>query len=538
MVVRLVLGSGSLGTTIAESLADRPGSLQVVTDQESRVKTLREAGISVADADPTDPASLRALATDPDFVAVVDEDRATNLDAARAARRTFPEAYVWGYVGADSRADAADEWRGRERAGRDGEGAARGVDVDGAAGELSRFADRVVDPTADVARSLLDRVGPEGVRQRQLLTTLRTIDRLAIVTHENPDPDAIGSAVALSRIAESVGCDPVVCYYGDITHQENRAFVNLLAFDLRRLDPGEDLTEFDGFALVDHSRPGVNDGLPRDLEVDVVVDHHPPRAPVEARFVDLRSDVGATSTLLVEYLQHFGVEMTEDVATGLLFGIRVDTKEFTREVSPADFEAAAAVLPHADLGTLERVETPSMSPETLATIASAIRNRQRQGSILLSSVGRLTDRDALAQAADRLLELEGVATTVVYGVSDGVIYVSARARGRTVDLGEALRNAFGQIGSAGGHADMAGAQITLGVLEAVEDRDESLLEIVEAVVSDRFLEALEARSDTRFSGTHIVPLGAADEYLVPAEDREPLGEPGRESESPTDRGSE
>jgi len=95
-----------------------------------------------------------------------------------------------------------------------------------------------------------------------------------------------------------------------------------------------------------------------------------------------------------------------------------------------------------------------------------------------------------------LLTLEDVNATLVYGVQDGTIYVSARARGTDIDLGETLRDAFGQIGSAGGHADMAGAQITLGVLDTIEDRDESLHEVVRAVVDDRFLkETLQGHSD-------------------------------------------
>jgi nanoRNase/pAp phosphatase (c-di-AMP/oligoRNAs hydrolase) len=325
---------------------------------------------------------------------------------------------------------------------------------------------------------------------------------MAIVTHDNPDPDAIASAVALGLLAERAGCETTLCYYGSISHQENRAFVNLLEYDLVELDPDDpaDLEAFDGFALVDHSRPGVNDQLPEELDIDIVIDHHPPRAPVEARFVDLRSGVGATSTLLVDYLRQFGVEIPEAVATGLLFGIRVDTKDFEREVSAADFEAAAHLVPRADMGILQRIEDPSVSGETLSVIARAISNRQMEGSVLLSCVGELSDRDALAQAADRLLDMEDVQATLVYGVLDGTIYASARARGANIDLGEVLRDAFGQIGSAGGHADMAGAQITLGVLDSVDDREESLHEIVTSVVTDRFLDAVESRSH-RLLGT-------------------------------------
>ncbi len=490
MAERLVLGSSSLGHTIATELADRGESVRVVTADENRTETLVADGVAVTTADPTSPATLRGLDA-PAVVVVAGEDPDGNLAAARAARSAFPEAVLIAYTG----------WDGADHAA-----------------ELDGIADRVLDPGRETASFLLDRVDDGAVRPRQLQRALRGIDRLAVVTHANPDPDAIASAVALARLAERVDCATDVCYHGNITHQENRAFVNLLGFELRNLDPECDLSEYDGFALVDHSRPGVNDGLPEDLPVDVVIDHHPPRMPVEARFVDLRSEVGATSSLLVDYLDHLGVPFTDDLATGLLFGIRVDTDEFTRGTAQADFEAAATLLPHASQEALERIESPSISKTTFGTIADAITNRQRQGQVVTSCVDRIADRDALAQAADRLLGLDDVTTTVVYGVQDDTVYVSARARGADIDLGETLRGAFDQIGSAGGHADMAGAQITLGVLDAVDEMEASLFDVVDSVVRDRFFEALDASSTQPATDVPAQDHGP-DQYLVPPEER-------------------
>jgi nanoRNase/pAp phosphatase (c-di-AMP/oligoRNAs hydrolase) len=487
MTDRLVLGSGSLSRQIVESLLDRRGELALVTADKSGADIYGD-DITVHVEDPTDSAVLRGLGS-VDVVVVADDDPETNVAAASAARKRYPDAYLLAYTGFEAGPEAA---------------------------TLESIADSVIDPQRAITEHLCSRIGDGGIKLRQLTRVLGGLERLAIVTHDNPDPDAIASAVALGQIANQTGCSADVCYFGDITHQENRAFVNLLDFDLKNLSPGVDLGDYDGVALVDHSQPGVNDGLPEDTPIDVVIDHHPPRAPVEARFVDLRSDVGATSTLLVDYIEKFGLEMTEAVATGLLFGIRVDTREFTREVSAADFEAAATLLPAADLSLLERIESPSISPETFDTIASAIRNRREEGPILLSCVGSLTDRDALAQAADRLLAMDGVSTTIVYGFRDGMIFVSARARGMEIDLGEVLRDAFGQIGSAGGHADMAGAQITIGVLEAVEEREESLREIVEAVIADRFLEALDAHAGQTLAPVYV-PDENVDEYLVAEE---------------------
>jgi nanoRNase/pAp phosphatase (c-di-AMP/oligoRNAs hydrolase) len=232
--------------------------------------------------------------------------------------------------------------------------------------------------------------------------------------------------------------------------------------------------------------------LPPDTPIDIVIDHHPPRGPVNAEYVDLRSDFGATSTLLVEYFQQFDVAIEPTVATALLFGIRIDTDNFSREVSAADFEAASTLVSVADLDTLDRFETPSIDPETMETIATAITNRTMHGPALITGVGYISNRDALAQAADRLLNLDGVTTTLVHGINEQTVFVSARARGADVDLGEALRDAFGQIGSAGGHADMAGAQLELGMMGVNEDT-ESVPDVVDDVLSDRFLEVLEAR---------------------------------------------
>jgi nanoRNase/pAp phosphatase (c-di-AMP/oligoRNAs hydrolase) len=265
------------------------------------------------------------------------------------------------------------------------------------------------------------------------------------------------------------------------------------------------MDEFGGIALVDHSRPGVNDGLHPETSVDIAIDHHPPRAPVEAGYLDLRSDVGATSTLLTQYLRKLDIVPDGPLATALLFGIHVDTREFSREVSAVDFEAAAFLCPSVDHSLLERIETPSMSPEVLDTLARAVRNREVHGDALATNVGEISDRDALAQAADYLLGMEGIDVVLVYGYRDETVYVSGRARGAAVDIGETLRDALGSIGSAGGHADMAGAQIEIGTwAEEFADDGAALDAAVTEVVNDRFFEALE---------TAPSPLTAADSEL-------------------------
>lgn len=469
MVSRVVLGCGSIGQRLVRALAERDGVDAVVCENERRVEALASSAVQPTVGDPTDPVVLEGLPAC-EVVIVATDDGRRNEVIVEAARARYPDAFVIAYAGAAVSGDV------HER--------------------LSAVADVVVDPRPTLVDSVSEKiVGERAEDTRRLREVLRAVDgTLAVVMHDNPDPDAIASAIALATLAEARGTPAEACYYGDISHQENRAMVNLLDIELRNLEADEDVREsFGGFALVDHSRPGVNDQLPTDLEVDVVIDHHPPRGAVPGAYTDLRADVGATSTLIIDHFHRYGRTPPETVATALMYGIQIDTDGFTREVSTLDFEAAASILPAVDVDLLKRVESPSVSGDTMTTVANAIENRQVRGSVLVTCAGFINDRDALPQAADRLLTMEGITTVLVYGLLDEQIIMSARARGANVDLGETLRVAFDQIGSAGGHADMAGAQIPITHAFGEFEDDGELLDVVTDVVTETFYDALQDR---------------------------------------------
>ncbi|UTF53342.1 DHH family phosphoesterase [Natronosalvus rutilus] len=500
MISRLVLGCGDVGQRVVERQPDSAppplrstaGSATRARDREklfvvSRdadvVETLREENVRARQGEPSERSLLEGLELEfesgsPDLVFVASDDSGENRRTLETAREVFPDAIFVAYVGeSESEAD--------RRADRQA---------------IERQATHVVDSIETVVEWVAERTVSQGAQKAiELRAHLSQITgTLAVIAHDNPDPDAIASAVALVELAESVGVEAEACYYGEISHQENRAMVNLLDLDLRTLEPTDSLEAYDAFALVDHSRPGVNDQLPADLDIDIVIDHHPPRGPVPGEFYDLRQRVGATSTVLTEYLEYFGIDVDSQIATALLYGIRVDTRDFTREISPPDFEAAATLWNAVDFATLRKIEYPTVEGDTLDTVARAIKNRVQRGSVIAASAGRITDRDALPQAADQLLAMDGVDTTLVFGFRDEMVFVSARSRGNDLDLGETLRDAFDQIGSAGGHADMAGAQLEMGVLGDMEESTEreSILNIVEEVITDRFFEAVDTQPGT------------------------------------------
>jgi nanoRNase/pAp phosphatase (c-di-AMP/oligoRNAs hydrolase) len=335
-------------------------------------------------------------------------------------------------------------------------------------------------------------------RAQQLHDVLSDGDELNIVCHNNPDPDCLASALALGRIAADAGIDERRIFYsGDISHQQNRAFVNLLDIDLRAFEPEaiQNRPPDSLLAFVDHAVPGVNNRVPPETPVDIVVDHHTVD-DIDARFVDHREEVGAASTILTEYVRDLEVDLDATLATALLFGIRSDTLNFLRGATRAEYEAGGFLHDHADRDILRQLSSPSVSGATLDAIATAIENRMTRGAVLISNVGRTTERDALPQAVDYLATLEGVETAIVFGIVEDSIHLSARSPDPRVHVGDLLSEAFDGVGTAGGHHDVAGGEVPLGIFADYTGDDAQFLKIVEDIITGRLGSELDLSDDT------------------------------------------
>ena len=333
---------------------------------------------------------------------------------------------------------------------------------------------------------------------QQLDELLGEGSEINIVCHNNPDPDCLASALALGRIAAAAGIDDQrILYSGDISHQENRAFVNLLDIDLQ---PFESATVRDRgpdslLALVDHSIPGRNNQVPSDTNVDIVIDHHPAE-DIDARFVDHREELGAAATILTEYVRALDIDLGTDLATALLFAIRSDTLDFLRGATSEEYDAAGHLHEYADQEMLRQLSTPSITGGTLDAISAAIDNRQTTEAVLISHVGRTTERDALPQAVDYLVRLEGVQTAIVFGIVDDAVQISARSPDPRVHAGNVLNEAFGDVGSGGGHHDVAGGEIPLGIVADFTSDDAQLLDILEEIITARLVAELNLSEET------------------------------------------
>jgi nanoRNase/pAp phosphatase (c-di-AMP/oligoRNAs hydrolase) len=456
-----IFGCGSTGYHILQELRGENARIVVFDKNGDRIQELRDQGFEAVQGDIASPG---LLANQPviDVAFILTQDSEANLAAVKLLREHDPHIRIL------ARATDPRHARQLEEAG----------------------ADHVLQPQQLVAKAVVHQVTKLSANRisRRLFSLLAGWEgTLGIIAHKNPDPDAISSALALAVIAGSANPNRLtsrIFYDGIIGHQENRTLVNLLEISMEKLDPRA-LQECNYLALVDSPAPGVNNPLLPRTRVHIIIDHHQDVSGAESGsgFVDIRPGLGATASILTQYLQELDIGVDKRVATGLLYGIRSDTRDFRRNVTPQDLNNAAFLLPLTDPELLDQIMSPSLSQETLDVLGKAIRNRKINSGYLFADVGYIRNRDALPQAADLLISLEGVNTALVYGISDEAVVMSARNRDVRLHIGNVLREAFGDIGDAGGHPNMAAATIPLQYFSRVRDKEELLGLIMDPLIA-------------------------------------------------------
>lgn len=461
-----VLGSGGIGLALAKELETRTKNIILVDKDSAKVKTLLEQNLNAVQGNIGDTDVLSRLdIQNIESVFIMSSDIEANKKALNFMRKEAPNVQIV------ARVNNYQQKEEMETAGSDLVVLPSNLPIKAIASAIVQYIEKMKSvKLAQELKKLINTVG-EG--------------KLAIIVHDNPDPDAISSAMGLKEIANSVGVKAEILYKGIIGHHENKAFVNLLDIEM---DQSKDFkaSDYKKIALIESSAPGVNNLLPPGTKVSIVIDHHQANIEeVEAEYIDIRPNIGATATIMTKYLQELEIPFKTELATALLYGIKVDTDDFRRNTDPADLTAAAYLFPIANHDILNRIETPSKSTESIDILGEAIKNRQIKGSYLISNVGSIRDRDTLAQAADYLLTLEGITTTIVFGLGEDTIYISGRSRDDRINIGKILADAFGED-KAGGHASLAGAQIPLGVFSGTKDK-QTLLKLAEEAVVKRFL---------------------------------------------------
>ena len=303
----------------------------------------------------------------------------------------------------------------------------------------------------EVSRSLT------RARVQQYQRYLSDADRVLIMLHNDPDPDAMASGLALRNVLRRTKQTAIIGALQGVTRPENLRMLNLLDIHVDIMTP-ESIREYDRICMVDvqpHYFGGLID------RVDLVIDHHPEQPGYTAVFKDVRADYGSTCTILTEHLRAVDVNISERTATAMLYAIKSDTLVFNRQTNRVDIEAFSFLYPLADPAMIRKMEGSEITSERLDYVLKAHQGGRLVDQVFCTFLGVLPREDFIPYVADFFLQLEHVKWTVVAGVVNDLLVISVRNLGYSKNAGEFARRFFGDIGSAGGHRAMAKAVVSM-----------------------------------------------------------------------------
>jgi len=340
----------------------------------------------------------------------------------------------------------------------------------------------------------LSRSRSRSSRLLRLNRALGSRRQLLILSHNNPDPDAIASAWALKKVLEASDDKSITLgYSGLLGRSENRAIARSLEVPFRRIDDpssakqagrSDDRSDCvvssevppEALILVDCQPGSGNVSLPPDLPILAVVDHHPrQRFDRVVPYTDRGPSFGSCIALVFEYFKEAHLEPDALTATISYYAIRTETQELGREADRHDRALFRRLAHLVDWELHHRIAHAPVPRSYYSTFKVALERARLYDDALFADAGELPIPDAAAEIADWLLRLDEVNWALCWGTYKVRLLFSLRSRLIGARCGERAARIVEGWGTAGGHGSMAGGQVVLST--GAYDRAASLIEL-------------------------------------------------------------
>ena len=312
------------------------------------------------------------------------------------------------------------------------------------------------------------------VKAHALREIIEGADKIIIMGHKMPDVDAFGSAVGVYRAAKAFG-KKVHIVVNEVTtsirplyesmvgsgeYEDDLIFNSMQA--LEAVDPHTALV------VVDVNRPSRTEcaDLINRCKTIVVLDHH--RQGSEridnATLSYIEPYASSASEMVAEILQYIGedIKIKPTEADCLYSGMMVDTNNFMTKTGVRTFEAAAYLRRNgADVTRVRKLFRTDMDAYRART--DAVRRFEVFKGVFAISLfdGEGIDSPTVigAQAANELLNINGIKASFVLTEYNNMIYISARS------IDEVNVQIIMERLGGGGHLNIAGAQLENTSLE-------------------------------------------------------------------------
>lgn len=324
-------------------------------------------------------------------------------------------------------------------------------------------------------------------RSERFLATLASHDDVVLVSHVNPDPDALASMLGLQALIQARSPEKTITLTrdGQIARAENQLMVRLLDIPVVPVEEVP-IGPRTAVVMVD-SQPYTGRRASENARPIAVIDHHATGGLLDdVAFVDLRPELGATSTIITGYLLEQHVPVGPRLATALLYGIESEITGYPREAGPADDGALVWLYPRADKDQIARIRNPRLPHSYFAAFQQALANSFQYGDAIVSWCGTVSQPDLIAEIADFFIRFDEVRWVLCLGLCDDLMKLSVRTSELGLNAGEILRAAVDGLGAAGGHDKRAGGSVP------TSDPSPKAVDALRKTICHRFLSRIGA----------------------------------------------
>jgi nanoRNase/pAp phosphatase (c-di-AMP/oligoRNAs hydrolase) len=371
------------------------------------------------------------------------------------------------------------------------------------------FVESCVETVADSAVAV-ERRARHRPRAGRLLELLADKKNILITTHQHPDPDALASGLALCHLLGQKLKGPKVSMSikGRIGGGINEMFVRLSNLKLLPWDD-DALKDFDAIVLLDTQPMFAFSPLPPGVTPLAVIDHHrgkSRKALTDCAFCDVRTDVGATSSIVFSYFMELEmVPIQGDLAATLLYAIETDLAGAAGTPGELDQIALSSLTLMADPRKLYQMRYVDLPQGYYLAYSNGLANAAYweptgtgtpNNGAVLSHLESIDSMEQPAVIADFLLRFDKVQWALVTAVHENKLVLSIRTSSTKLSAADMARKVLRQIGEGGGHRTKAGGFIRLETGSAAE------VERFREMLRRRYLRALGIKG-TR--GQKLVP---------------------------------
>jgi nanoRNase/pAp phosphatase (c-di-AMP/oligoRNAs hydrolase) len=323
-------------------------------------------------------------------------------------------------------------------------------------------------------------------RVHKLLRVLHAKKNILVTTHEHPDPDALASSLALSKLLAARLKDArITLSVKGLLHKGlNSAFAQHTQMQLAPWDE-QDLRSFDAIVLLDVQPAFRFSPLPPEIAPTAVIDHHRSRGRKPGcPFWDVRIDVGASSSIVFSYFMELEEPIPPDLAATLLFAIETDLAGAAGQPGELDNIALSSLTLLADMRKVYKMRYVDLPQGYFAAYHAALSSAMYYDDVLIAHLSSIVSPETPAVIADFLLRFDQVQTVLVTAADDRSLVLSLRTSGTRRPASELMRHLLRHIGEGGGHKTKAGGVVQMASSSAAE------LERTRATLRRRLLRCL------------------------------------------------